>query len=56
MNERQKDTTEAYLNNYDAIFKKKIQPEPTRPVRPTSEESSNGLDEDEMGIEMYPKP
>jgi hypothetical protein len=56
MNERQKDTTEAYLTNYDAIFKKKIQSEPTRPVRSTSEESSQRVDEDEVGTELHPKP
>lgn len=52
MNERQKDTTEAYLNNYDAIFKKKVQPESTRQVRSSSEEGGNGLGEDEVGSEL----
>lgn len=45
-----------YTENWDAIFKKKVQPDPARQIRSTSEEGCNRLDTDEVGLEMCRKP
>jgi hypothetical protein len=50
MNENQKKVSDDYRTNWDAIFKKEVQPEPSQPIRSTSEGGGNEMGEDEMGI------
>ncbi len=49
MNENQKKVSDDYRTNWDAIFKKEVQPEPTQPIRSTGEGSGDEMGEDEMG-------
>ena len=40
---------EKFNSNWDAIFKKAVQPEPSQPVRSPSEGSGDEMGEDEVG-------
>lgn len=49
MNENQKKVSDDYRSNWDAIFKKEVQPEPSQPIRSTSEGSGDEMGKDEVG-------
>ena len=49
MNENQKKVSDDYRTNWDAIFKKAVQPEPSQPVRSTGKGSGDKMGEDEVG-------
>ena len=49
MNENQKKVSDDYRSNWDAIFKKAVQPESTQPIRSTSEGSGDEMGKDEVG-------
>jgi hypothetical protein len=50
MNENQKKVSDDYRTNWDAIFKKAIQPETPQPIRSPSEGCSNEMGEGKVGI------
>ena len=45
-----------YSENWDAIFKKKIQSKPSRQIRPTSKKSCVAMDENEIRNKLHTKP
>jgi hypothetical protein len=49
MNENQKKVSDDYRSNWDAIFKKAVQPETPQLIRPTSEGSGDEMGKDEVG-------